>query len=63
MNIEIKYLREDGEIQYYHFESWDLAEDDAFRQAMQAFRSTRTGKNRMLSIRDASIGAGLNWKE
>lgn len=45
MNIEIKYQAEDGEIQYYHFESWELAEDDAFREAMQAFRSTRTGKN------------------
>ena len=63
VNIEIQYQAEDGEIQYYHFESWELAEDDAFREAMQAFRSTRTGKNRMLSIRDASIGAGRNWKE
>lgn len=63
MNIEIKYQAEDGEIQYYHFESWELAEDDAFLEAMQAFRSTRTGKNRMLSIRDASIGVGRNWKE
>ena len=63
MNIEIQYQAEDGEIQYYHFESWELAEDDAFREAMQAFRSTRTGKNRMLSIRDASFGAGRNWKE
>lgn len=44
MNIEIKYQAEDGEIRYYHFESWELAEDDAFREAMQAFRSTRTGK-------------------
>ena len=23
----------------------------------------RTGKNKILSIRDASIGAGRNWKE
>ena len=45
MNIEIKYQAEDGEIRYYHFESWELAEDDAFREAMQEFRSTRTGKN------------------
>ena len=59
MNIEIKYQAEDGEIRYYHFESWELAEDDAFRE----FRSTRTGKNKILSIRDASIGAGRNWKE
>lgn len=58
MNIEIKYQAEDGEIRYYHFESWELAEDDAFREAMQEFRSTRTGKNKILSIRDASIGAG-----
>ena len=63
MNIEIQYQAEDGEMQYYHFESWELAEDHAFREAMQAFRSTRTGKNRRLSIRDASIGAGRNWKE
>lgn len=63
MDIEIKYQAEDGEIRYCHFESWKPAEDDAFREAMQAFRSTRTGKNRMLSIRDASIGAGRNWKE
>ena len=28
MNIEIKYQAEDGEIRYYHFESWELAEDD-----------------------------------
>lgn len=63
MNIEIKYQADGGEIQYYHFESWKLAEDDAFREAMQTFRSTRTGKNRMLSIRDASIGVGRNWKE
>ena len=62
MNIEIKYQAEDGEIRYYHFESWELAEDDAFREAMQEFRSTRTGKNKILSIRDASIGAGRNWK-
>ena len=60
MNIEIKYQAEDGEIRYYHFESWELAEDDAFREAMQEFRSTRTGKNKILSIRDASIGAGRN---
>ena len=33
MNIEIQYQAEDGEIQYYHFESWELAEDDAFREA------------------------------
>ena len=46
MNIEIKYQAEDGEILYYHFESWELAEDDAFREAMQEFRSTRTGKNK-----------------
>lgn len=46
MNIEIKYQAEDGEIRYYHFESWELAEDDAFREAMQEFRSTRTGKNK-----------------
>ena len=52
-----------AEIRYYHFESWELAEDDAFREAMQEFRSTRTGKNKILSIRDASIGAGRNWKE
>ena len=58
MNIEIKYQAEDGEIRYYHFESWELAEDDAFREAMREFRSTRTGKNKILSIRDASIGAG-----
>lgn len=33
-------------------------------QAMKKeFRSTRTGKNKILSIRDASIGAGRNWKE
>lgn len=63
MNIEIKYQAEDGEIRYYHFESWELAEDDAFREAMQEFRSTRTGKNKILSTRDASIGAGRNWKE
>ena len=63
MDIEIKYQAEDGEIRYYHFESWEPTEDDAFREAMQAFRSTRTGKNRMLSIRDASIGADRNWKE
>lgn len=63
MNIEIKYQAEDGEIRYYHFESWEVAEDDAFREAMQEFRSTRTGKNKILSIRDASIGAGRNWKE
>ena len=62
MNIEIKYQAEDGEIRYYHFESWELDEDDAFREAMQEFRSTRTGKNKILSIRDASIGAGRNWK-
>ena len=37
MNIEIKYQAEDGEIRYYHFESWELAEDDAFREAMQEF--------------------------
>ena len=53
MNIEIKYQAEDGEIRYYHFESWELAEDDAFREAMQEFRSTRTGKNKILSIRNA----------
>lgn len=23
MNIEIKYQAEDGEIRYYHFESWE----------------------------------------
>ena len=32
MNIEIKYQAEDGEIRYYHFESWELAEDDAIPQ-------------------------------
>ena len=41
MNIEIKYQAEDGEIRYYHFESWELAEDDAFREAMQEFRSRK----------------------
>lgn len=63
MNVEIKYQAEDGEIQYYHFESWEPLEDNAFLEAMQAFRSARTGKNKILSIRDASIGAGRNWKE
>ena len=59
MNIEIKYQAEDGEIRYYHFESWELAEDDAFREAMQEFRSTRTGKNKITRLTMAR-GKGRN---
>lgn len=63
MNIEIKYQTKDGEVHYYTFESWAQTEDDAFVEAMQVFRGTRTGKNKILSIRDASHGAGRSWND
>lgn len=61
MRIQIKYQDEDGEICFCYTESWGTTEEECFIEAMKNFRVSYAGKNKILELKDVTIGAGRNW--
>lgn len=63
MRIQIKYQDEDGKIRFCYTESWGTTEEECFIEAMKNFRASYAGKNKILELKDVTIGAGRNWNE
>ena len=61
MRIEIKYQGEDGKIRFCYTESWGTTEEECFIEAMKNFRCSYAGKNKILELKDVTIGAERNW--
>lgn len=63
MRVQIKYMGEDGETRFYCFESWGQTEEGCFFEAMRNFRRSYAGKNKILELKDVTVGADRNWNE
>lgn len=63
MRIQIKYQCEDGKTRFCHTESWEDTEENCFIEAMKNFRCSYAGKNKILEIKDVTVGADRNWNE
>lgn len=63
MDIQIKFLAEDGNVYFSTYESWKVTEDEAFMEAMQAFRASHSCKNKILFLKNVTLGADRNWNE
>lgn len=63
MRVQIKYMDEDGEICFCCSENWGATEEECFIEAMRDFRCSHAGKNKILEIKDVTVGAERNWNK